>query len=529
MCGYLDVDVLDVIAHSLGGSLMYAVGRGLSPGLPLRFTRSRRWHRIGTFVALAGAFHGLGGGAVGEWRTDGPFITALLAERRGGGGETPYGASDPVTPGARPHRITYFCGTAVGDFVDAQQPGTGALAGADNRSYRLGPGLPGHQAIKENRAVFDDFRPLLNSVPPTDPVSLRLTPPAGSYPAPLRIVGLPIATGDPTRAPAMSAERLTTRFVNGRLVDDIRERASPLPASPDTLVLPSPGKWKVSSAASGDDRLALHTYWVDIQPVECVIDTDGAVPFSGSLLVAARSRDVTAQLYHSLDGGHWNVGATVLLTGSAAVVFRAITGDGVASEPTSRSFLQRVEWDDAVSAALLEHFLAGRVPYAQLWEYAARFGYFAGFTLYSVGGTWVLDPRPDPPGPARMTAPADAEASPPSAPLPGAGSGLTASPPSGVLPAGPITVTVAVADAVAAPRHRSAGRPLHGRRFAADHHLAILHGSVAAAAARFGRRSHRLSLDGPVGTTPGRGTGLPPDHPLIANRRHSDPSDAAAL
>src|SRR5918998_2849957 len=60
VCEYLDVDVVDIIAHSLGCTLAYAIFRGLKKQrAPVVFDdRLKRWNRVGTFVALAGAFHG---------------------------------------------------------------------------------------------------------------------------------------------------------------------------------------------------------------------------------------------------------------------------------------------------------------------------------------------------------------------------------------------------------------------------------------------------------------------------------------
>src|SRR5687768_1664265 len=111
VCEYLDVAVVDIIAHSLGCSLAYAIFRGLKrQTAPIEFDdQLQRWNRVGTFVALAGAFHGLGPSSVGEWESDGAFMTRLLAETAGGGGETPYGTNDPTTPEPA-HNIRYFCG-----------------------------------------------------------------------------------------------------------------------------------------------------------------------------------------------------------------------------------------------------------------------------------------------------------------------------------------------------------------------------------------------------------------------------------
>src|SRR5687768_7674973 len=84
VCAYLAVDVMDVIAHSLGCSLVYSVCRGLErQTAPVNWNQPKRWHRVGTFVALAGAFHGLGTASVGEWQTGGEFMTELLQEELG--------------------------------------------------------------------------------------------------------------------------------------------------------------------------------------------------------------------------------------------------------------------------------------------------------------------------------------------------------------------------------------------------------------------------------------------------------------
>jgi len=124
VCSYLGVDVVDVIAHSLGCTLMYAVFRGLDHrSAPIGWNQPKKWNRVGTFVALAGAFHGLGAASVGEWITGGEFMNELLAETVGGGGtETPYRTGTSLTPPPLPLAITYFCGIAIGDSCRRAEP-----------------------------------------------------------------------------------------------------------------------------------------------------------------------------------------------------------------------------------------------------------------------------------------------------------------------------------------------------------------------------------------------------------------------
>jgi hypothetical protein len=388
VCAYLGVAVVDVIAHSLGCSLVYSVARGLKRQTsPIVWDQPKRWHRLGTFVALAGAFHGLGTGSIGEWRTGGEFMNELLAETEGGGGETPFGPGDPATGGPQPHTITYFCATAAGDFVDAQNPGTGRLVGAVNRSYNLGSGTQGHQAVKENHAVFDDFRPLLNSVPPSPPVVLTLQPESGSQPPGVSVTVQISPDADVT----VTAERLVTAFANGYLERTVEQTLTATARNGGGVTLSNPGMWEVSANAVGAVPQRA-TYWVGVLPVEVTIVTDNSEPFENSLLVTANSSSNVAIIYHSLDRQRWTSGASVALNQDAVVSFVAIEPNGVASAVVSRSFTKRIPWQDQATGSVIDHFVARRIDVDEFLAYAGQFGFFATFTLYLVGGDWVLDP-----------------------------------------------------------------------------------------------------------------------------------------
>ena len=391
VCGYLGVEVVDMITHSLGCTLMYAVFRGLDRrSTPITFDQPKKWNRVGTFVALAGAFHGLGSGSIGEWRTGGEFMNELLAETAGGGGETPFGDGKPQTPPPVPHNISYFCGTAAGDFVDAQNPGTGRLDGAVNRSYNLGAGTQGHQAIKESQLVFNDFLPLLNSVAPALAVTITLDRDGGQYPAPLIVtVGV-----TPTELRVdVQVSRMRKQFANGYIEESVAETRSENLGNGEAFTLEAPGFWQLAATAAGTVDPLARTYWVGVDQLEAVIETDNSVPFNDSLLVLASASDPAAALYYSLDGTRWTEGAAVTIAQDSRVSFIAITADGVSSEVVSRSFIKRVAWDDAVTASAVEHFLAGRIDVTEYLAYSDQFGFFTPFTLYLVNGDWVLDPQ----------------------------------------------------------------------------------------------------------------------------------------
>ena len=59
----------------------------------------------------------------------------------------------------------------------------------------------------------------------------------------------------------------------------------------------------------------------------------------------------------------------------------------------SRAFTKLIPYDDAVTATVIDHFTAGRIDVNEFLAYSDQFGFFTPFTLYLVGGDWVLDPN----------------------------------------------------------------------------------------------------------------------------------------
>src|SRR5215203_7042063 len=383
VCDYLDVTVVDIIAHSLGCSLAYAVFRGLrKQRTPVKFDQLKRWNKVGAFVALAGAFHGLGPFSVGEWESDGAFMRGLLAETAGGAGETPYGTNDPTTPDPA-HNIRYFCGVAKGDFIDIQNPGTGKLAGAINRDYDLGPADIGHEKIKESQVVFNDFLPHLNTVPPGRRVAIVPDKTSGMYTAPLTIT---VHVEPSDRSVGYVANRVTKEFRNGFIVTSSEDTLEGTLQDGETLEIPAGGMWEVVFSAEGAADLK-RTYWVDVVPIDVAIITGNSAPFEGTLDVIATT--TRGNLYHSLKGDMWSEGPIVTITSDAAPRFIAIDSDGIASEEVTKSF-QKTAAPPAVTATVVQHYVAQRISLNEYLAYGQKFGFNTQITLYLVNGRWVL-------------------------------------------------------------------------------------------------------------------------------------------
>ena len=393
VCEYLDVEVVDLIAHSLGCTLAYAILRGLKKqNNPPVFDQPQKWHRVGTFVALAGAFHGFGETgpfAIEEWKTSSAFMHGLLAETGGGGGETPHGANKPQTPSPA-HNIRYYCGIARRDFVDAAKPGTGQLAGATNRFHDLGEGEVGHKNIKESRTVFNEFLPLLNTVSPVPRVAIVIDKDSGRYDSPLAIT----VHVQPSDKPVdYVAAKVTKAVQTGILVtseaDDSGGRLEGTLHNGETLEISADGMWEIVFSAEGTAD-AKRTYWVGIEAIEVTIVTDNSIPFENTLDVMATTTSGT--LYHSLMGDRWSEGPIARITSDATAQFIAIDSVGIASAITSKAYKKAAASPAAITATPVEHFVAKRIGLSEYLAYGQQFGFTTPIRLCLVNGRWVICP-----------------------------------------------------------------------------------------------------------------------------------------
>ena len=176
----------------------------------------------------------------------------------------------PVPADTSSRLITYFCGVAKGDFVDATLPGTGSLAGAVNREYDRGPSVLGHERIKEDPVVFADFLPLLNTVPPAPAVTITLNPRSGGHAAPLT-VALSVTPADvPVE---VQATRVAKAVANGLLSVAKLESLQQSMGDGEALELPTDGMWELVLSAPGavDDMHV--TYWVGVPQLAAAITT----------------------------------------------------------------------------------------------------------------------------------------------------------------------------------------------------------------------------------------------------------------
>jgi pimeloyl-ACP methyl ester carboxylesterase len=394
VCEYLDVEVVDFITHSLGCTLAYAVLRGLKKqNTPVVFDQPQKWHRVGTFVALAGAFHGFGDTgmfAVGEWKTSSSFMRQLLAETGGGGGETPYGSNKPQTPSPA-HNIRYYCGIARRDFVDAAKPGTGQLAGATNRFHDLGEGEIGHKNIKESRTVFNEFLPLLNAVPPVDErVAIVIDKDSGRHDSPLTVT----VNTEPSDMPVTYVAAKVIKAVQAGILvtseaDDGDGRLEGTLHDGETLEISEAGMWNVFFSAEGTADVR-RTYWVGIDPVEVSIVTPDSPPFRDGLDVMATTTRGT--LYHSLMGDRWSEGAVARITSDATVHFIGIDEAGISSPITTKAYKKETPPPPDITATPVEHFVAKRIGLSEYLAYGREFGFTTPLRLCVVNGSWILCP-----------------------------------------------------------------------------------------------------------------------------------------
>ncbi len=195
---YLNVDKVDIIAHSLG----CALARGYLYGLQNNGTfdkNDNRFDKISTLVLLAGGNYGLTANFFnslapffdGEDFVPGSPIESGLHTYEGFLDDTPYGSNNiknqriegaakeshagltqddyvgisPLDNG----KITYVSLWAEDDAIDIQNDQTGRLKGANlNKGYDFSKnpflmGMDAHAKILNSKEVFQDFYPYLNN------------------------------------------------------------------------------------------------------------------------------------------------------------------------------------------------------------------------------------------------------------------------------------------------------------------------------------------------------------------------------
>jgi len=392
---YLGVERMDFIAHSLGCGMVNGYLRGLrSDGA---------WdnddHRLGvvsTFVSLAGATYGLGLGGSGEFRT-GSVFEADSHKLNGVVDDTPRGEEDLAeqdspqptwkkTSSLDNDSIRYVAVTAVGDFVDAQNPDTGRREGANlNKRFNLGPSLAGHEKIIKSQTVFAAFKGYLNANPPVAPAVISVDKESGSYAPGMQIT---VTVSPATLSAEFVADRITKRFNGGFIERTVAETRTGTLSSGGSLTLNTDGLWEVAFSAAGAEAVR-RIYGVNITLPVVTILTDNSTSFRGSLDVSASTTRGT--LYHSTDRQHWLTGSVITTDRAATVSFIAIDSDGIASAEASRAFEKPPAFTEKQTATVTQHFIAGRLTVNQYVTMGLELGFNAVVTLYLIDGEWTLN------------------------------------------------------------------------------------------------------------------------------------------
>lgn len=390
---YLGVLKLDFIAHSLGCGMVNGYLRGVQK--PEQWdNEAHRLDTVGTFVAIAGANHGLGRFAIDEFKTGGAFETTSH-KFDGVVDDTTRGSNDKAAQDSPVSgwtgvteldngAIRYAAMIAASDFVEMQNPGTGRLEGADLiRQFDLGSADVGHEKIIKSKTVFNEFKGMLNKHPPAPPATIAVDKASGSHASGLVVMA--DVTPD-TVALTFHAQCITQRFNAGfiqRTVADTREGTL---SDGGSLTLATNGMWEVVFQAAGAEDVR-RSYGVGVVLPEVTILTDNAAPFDGSLaVVATTTRGV---LHHSTDQEHWNVGSQRNIDRTGTVSFIAIDSDGIASPVVNRPYKKRIEWTDAKTATLTQHFIAHRTSVNDYVAWGMELGFNAILTLYLVDEQWV--------------------------------------------------------------------------------------------------------------------------------------------
>jgi pimeloyl-ACP methyl ester carboxylesterase len=390
---YLDVGCIDIVGHSMGCHLILCYLAGLKKQSdPIEWNQGERYANVGSVILIDGAMQGLSQFALpgfqpeyDEWLVSHDVYQCIKPDH------TPHGESDPPTSDPA-HNIKYWCCMVPGGFVDGMDNNrhvTGHLDGADeNRFYDAGWGRQGHERVKDNAAIIQDWAVHLNAVPPTDPVTITIDKPGGSYSGELTIT---VSVDPDTTTVHYEARRVTKTITLGKIETRVEE--TPLIGSlsdGQTLSLSTEGMWQVVFTADGAQDIA-RIYWIDVVPPQVEIITDDRVAFENSLEVQAQTDIGTLFMNSSgIDGDGWQRISKITITEDTVVKAIAITSNGIASDIDTKEF-KKVVHEQAVGT-VTEHFVAGRLDIESYLRYGSKYGYLQPFTLYKINGLWTDDP-----------------------------------------------------------------------------------------------------------------------------------------
>ena len=392
---YLGVEKLDFISHSLGCGMVNAYLRGLQSNGQWN-SEDHRFDVAGTSVSIAGATYGLGTGSIDEFRTGSQFEVASHRFGDVASDDTPFGEDTrseqiaptdewKVTTSLDNDQVRYVAIIAREDFVDQQYPNTSRRNGADlNKVFNVGQGIPGHEKIIKEQAVFDAFKGYLNRTPPVPPVRFSVDKESGNHGANLHIT----VTITPAGATiGYKARRLTKAVQAGFLVETVDEENAGALANNQALTLAHDGAWEVTFTANSGAALE-RSYGVNVLLPELTILTDNGTPFQGSLEVKTMASKGT--VFYSTDKTHWLAESNPLIHETTTLYFIAIDAAGLASPIVSKAYEKKTV--QFAKATLTEHFIAGRLGVIDYLNVTMQLGPNAVITLYFVNGEWVRDP-----------------------------------------------------------------------------------------------------------------------------------------
>lgn len=400
---YLDVDCIDMVGHSMGCHLILCYLGGLKKQSdPIEWNQGERYANVGSVILIDGAMQGLSQFAqpvidlplpgllpdnvMDEWVVSHDVYQCIKPDH------TPHGKGDPLTSEPA-HNIKYWCCMVPGGFVDGMdnyRHVTGHLDGADeNRDYNFTcPAYESHEKVKDNAAIIHDWAVYLNAVPPTDPVTITIDKPSGSYPGELTIA---VAVDPQAAAVHYEATRSTKTITLGAIETRIEEIRNGSLNHGQTLSLETEGLWEVVFTADGAQDIA-RTYGIDVVLPRVAIPTDNTVPFENTLEVQAET-DIGALFMNNsgVDGDGWQPVSKILITEDTVIKAIAITSAGIASEIITKEFKKFVPPTEV--GTVTEHFVAGRLDIEDYLLYGSKYGYLQPFTLYNIDGEWTDNPH----------------------------------------------------------------------------------------------------------------------------------------
>lgn len=384
VCAYLNVEKVDIIAHSLGATLTRCAIHGYRKTgfFGGDFNGEQIADKVGTVVLICGANYGFEGGG-GEWDCPRNAIYDKV--------------NKPVAG------ITYVAARSVGDFVDQASPPNCSQQPPGTSEASTSYFLPAVKNITldytSTFAIGNKKTYERHQYATRDPEALEQYVEFLKNP----LNNAPVATMAPASGEYLEGQLVTISATNNPTTIYYKIDSGTFETYSTALSLSSVRTYEIEAYAvneAGEGNHVTNTYTIVAPPSEVPVVTisPAGQDFEDSIEVTITANNAATSIDYKLDSGNWTVYTEAInLTNTSTVYARATNVVGTSAVKSEIFTKTAPPYEDKATDTLTGHQIAGRVVFTYPDMYAPPNGYIYlfekhgtdVFTMWKVNGAWT--------------------------------------------------------------------------------------------------------------------------------------------